>query len=73
MRYPKPPALSESRRAFLRGIPVLVNAIATLLFLLAVIAVGLVLVQQRRAEKMAAVQPEAEGGPIPLPGTVAAQ
>jgi len=58
----------------LRGIPVQVNAIATLLFLLAVIAVGLVLFQQRRAEKMAAVQPEAEeGGPIPLPGTAAAQ
>lgn len=44
----------------LRGIPVQVNAIATLLFLLAVIAVGLVLIQQRRAEKMAAVQPEPE-------------
>ncbi|HVD41988.1 MAG TPA: ABC transporter permease [Solirubrobacterales bacterium] len=58
----------------LRGIPVQVNAIATLLFLLAVIAVGLVLFQQRRAEKMAAVQPEEEpGGPIPLPGTAAAQ
>jgi len=57
----------------LRGIPVQVNAIATLLFLLAVIAVGLVLIQQRRAEKMAAVQPEPEVGPIPLPGTAAAQ
>ncbi|HEX6782365.1 MAG TPA: ABC transporter permease [Solirubrobacterales bacterium] len=57
----------------LRGIPVQVNAIATLLFLIAVIAVGLVLFQQRRAEKMAAVQPEAEGGPIPIPGTAAAQ
>lgn len=58
----------------LRGIPVQVNALATLLFLLAVIAVALVLFQQRRAEKMAAVQPEEEpGGPIPLPGTAAAQ
>jgi spermidine/putrescine transport system permease protein len=58
----------------LRGIPVQVNAIATLLFLLAVIAVGLVLIQQRRAEKMAAIQPEAEETPvIPLPGTAAAQ
>jgi spermidine/putrescine transport system permease protein len=58
----------------LRGIPVQVNALATLLFVVAVIAVGLVLVQQRRAERMAAVQPEAEaGGPIPLPGTAAAQ
>ncbi len=45
----------------LRGIPVQVNALATLLFLVAVIAVALVLVQQRRAERMAAVQPEAEG------------
>jgi spermidine/putrescine transport system permease protein len=58
----------------LRGIPVQVNALATLLFLLAVIAVALVLVQQRRAERMAAVRPEDEdGAPIPLPGTAAAQ
>jgi spermidine/putrescine transport system permease protein len=57
----------------LRGIPIQVNAIATLLFLIAVVAVGLVLFQQRRAEKMAAVQPEPEGGPIPLPSTAAAQ
>lgn len=42
----------------LRGIPVQVNALATLLFLVAVIAVALVLFQQRRAERMAAVQPE---------------
>jgi spermidine/putrescine transport system permease protein len=58
----------------LRGIPVQVNALATLLFLVAVVAVGLVLFQQRRAEKMASVQPDSEpGGPIPLPGTAAAQ
>jgi spermidine/putrescine transport system permease protein len=58
----------------LRGIPVQVNALATLLFLIAVVAVAIVLFQQRRAERMAAVQPEAEpGGPIPLPGTAAAQ
>jgi spermidine/putrescine transport system permease protein len=58
----------------LRGIPVQVNALATLLFLVAVVAVAIVLFQQRRAERMAAVQPEAEpGGPIPLPGTAAAQ
>ncbi len=42
----------------LRGIPVQVNALATLLFLVAVVAVSLVLFQQRRAERMAAVQPE---------------
>jgi spermidine/putrescine transport system permease protein len=58
----------------LRGIPVQVNALATLLFLVAVVAVAIVLFQQRRAERMAAVQPEAEAdGPIPLPGTAAAQ
>jgi spermidine/putrescine transport system permease protein len=58
----------------LRGIPVQVNALATLLFLVAVIAVGLVLFQQRRAERMASVQPGAEAdGPIPLPGAAAAQ
>jgi len=58
----------------LRGIPVQVNALATLLFLVAVIAVGLVLFQQRRAERMASVQPEVEAdGPIPLPGAAAAQ
>ncbi|HEY8502034.1 MAG TPA: ABC transporter permease [Solirubrobacterales bacterium] len=47
----------------LRGIPVQVNALATLLFLIAVIAVGLVLFQQRRAERMASVRPEPEAGP----------
>jgi spermidine/putrescine transport system permease protein len=57
----------------LRGIPVQVNALATLLFLVAVIAVGLVLIQQRRAERMAAVQPEPEGGPVPISGTAPAR
>jgi spermidine/putrescine transport system permease protein len=58
----------------LRGIPVQVNVLATLLFVMAVIAVALVLIQQRRAERMAAVQPEPEErAPIPLPGTAAAQ
>jgi spermidine/putrescine transport system permease protein len=58
----------------LRGIPVQVNALATLLFLVAVVAVALVLFQQRRAERMAAVQSETEpASPIPLPGTAAAQ
>ena len=58
----------------LRGIPVQVNALATLLFLVAVVAVALVLFQQRRAERMAAVRPDAEpDGLIPLPGTAAAQ
>ncbi len=58
----------------LRGIPVQVNALATLLFLVAVFAVSLVLFQQRRAERMAAVQPEPEeAGPIPLAGATAAR
>jgi spermidine/putrescine transport system permease protein len=52
----------------LRGIPVQVNALATLLFVVAVICVGLVLWQQRRAERMAAVRPEREPAPpIPAP------
>jgi spermidine/putrescine transport system permease protein len=61
--------------ASLRGIPVQVNALATLLFLAAVVAIALVLVQQRRAERMNAVRPEQEAAtpPIPLPGTAAAQ
>lgn len=46
----------------LRGIPVQVNALATLLFVVAVIAVGLVIFQQRRAERMASVRPEQEAG-----------
>jgi len=53
----------------LRGIPVQVNALATLLFVGAVLAAALVIWQQRRAERMAAVRPE----PIPVPGTAAAQ
>jgi spermidine/putrescine transport system permease protein len=44
----------------LRGIPIQVNVLATLLFLLVVAAVALVLWQQRRAEQMAAVRPEQE-------------
>jgi spermidine/putrescine transport system permease protein len=47
----------------LRGIPVQVNALATLLFIVAVVAVALVLFQQRRAERMAAVRPEPEAVP----------
>jgi spermidine/putrescine transport system permease protein len=46
--------------AHLRGIPVQVNVLATLLFALSVIAILLVLWQQRRAERMAAVMPEPE-------------
>jgi spermidine/putrescine transport system permease protein len=44
----------------LRGIPVQVNVLATLLFAITVVGIVLVLWQQRRAERMAAVRPEAE-------------
>jgi spermidine/putrescine transport system permease protein len=48
----------------LRGIPIQVNVLATILFLLVVAAVALVLWQQRRAEAMAAVRPDEEVGPF---------
>jgi spermidine/putrescine transport system permease protein len=52
----------------LRGIPVQVNALATLLFLVAVVAVAVVLWQQRRAERLAAIRPDREPAPpIPAP------
>jgi spermidine/putrescine transport system permease protein len=44
----------------LRGIPVQVNVLATLLFLATALAIALVLWQQRRAERMAEVRPEPE-------------
>jgi spermidine/putrescine transport system permease protein len=44
--------------AHLRGIPVQVNVLATMLFVVTVIAITLVLWQQRRAERMASVRPE---------------
>jgi spermidine/putrescine transport system permease protein len=46
--------------AALRGIPVQVNVLATLLFVVTVAAVALVIWQQRRAERMAEVRPEPE-------------
>lgn len=46
--------------AHLRGIPVQVNVLATMLFAVTVIAITLVLWQQRRAERMASVRPEQE-------------
>jgi len=54
----------------LRGIPVQVNAIATLLFVVAILAAAGVILQQRRAERMAKAAPEKE--PIPV-GTAAAR
>ena len=47
-----------------RGIPVEVNVIAMILFGVTVVAMGLTVLQQRRAERMAAVRPEQEGPPI---------
>jgi spermidine/putrescine transport system permease protein len=46
--------------AHLRGIPVQVNVLATMLFMVTVIAICLVLWQQRRAERMASVRAEQE-------------
>ncbi len=47
--------------AHLRGIPVQVNVLATMLFAVTVGAIGLVIVQQRRAERLAAIRPQQEG------------
>jgi spermidine/putrescine transport system permease protein len=44
-----------------RGIPVEVNAIATILFTVTLLAMGLTVLQQRRAERMASVRPAQEG------------
>ena len=46
--------------AHLRGIPVQVNVLATMLFVVTLAAIMLVIWQQRRAERMAAVRPEPE-------------
>jgi spermidine/putrescine transport system permease protein len=46
--------------AHLRGIPVQVNVLATMLFALVVTAICFVLWQQRRAQRMASVRPEQE-------------
>jgi spermidine/putrescine transport system permease protein len=54
-----------------RGIPVEVNVIAMMLFGATVAAMGFATWQQRRAEKMAAVRPEQEGAPVPMPGAAA--
>jgi spermidine/putrescine transport system permease protein len=62
----------------LRGIPVQVNVLATMLFALVVAAVALVIWQQRRAERMASARPDDEeleqfgGTPPPTPGAATA-
>ena len=53
----------------LRGIPVQVNVLATMLFVVIALATCLVLWQQRRAERMASVRPE----PVPTPEPAAAR
>jgi spermidine/putrescine transport system permease protein len=47
----------------LRGIPIQVNVLATILFVVTATAIGLVIWQQRRAERMAAVRPDPEAEP----------
>jgi spermidine/putrescine transport system permease protein len=55
--------------AALRGIPIQVNVLATMLFALVVVAVALVIWQQRRAERMASVLPDDESAPaVPAVG-----
>ena len=44
-----------------RGIPVEVNVLATMLFLVTVVAMVATVIQQRRAEKLAAVRPDQDG------------
>jgi spermidine/putrescine transport system permease protein len=56
----------------LRGIPVQVNAIATMLFIVTAVAILLVIWQQRRAERLAAVSPEPKEIEV-LPGPVTAR
>ena len=46
----------------LRGIPVQVNVLATMLFMVTVVAIVAVLWQQRRAERMASVRPDGVSG-----------
>jgi len=48
-----------------RGIPVEVNVLATMLFLLTLIAMAATIWQQRRAEKLAAVRPDDEDSSLP--------
>jgi spermidine/putrescine transport system permease protein len=48
----------------LRGVPVQVNVLATMLFVVTLAAIILVIWQQRRAERMTQVQPEPEPAPV---------
>jgi spermidine/putrescine transport system permease protein len=53
--------------AALRGVPVQVNVLATMLFLVTIAAIALVIWQQRRAEQMAQVLPDDDVEPLPAP------
>src|SRR5215208_898643 len=54
-----------------RGIPVEVNVIATILFVVTVVAMALVVRQQRQAEELASMVPDDESAPGPLgPGAL---
>src|SRR5215208_4381488 len=54
-----------------RGIPVEVNVIATMLFVVTVVAMALVVRQQRQAEELASMVPDDESAPGPLgPGAL---
>jgi spermidine/putrescine transport system permease protein len=55
-----------------RGIPVEVNVIATMLFVVTLAAMGFTIWQQSRAEKLAAIRPEQEADPAVGPPTAAA-
>jgi spermidine/putrescine transport system permease protein len=55
-----------------RGIPVEVNVMATILFAVTVVAMLFTVWQQRRAERMAAVQPEPEEAEAAVPARAAA-
>ncbi len=48
-----------------RGIPVEVNVIATMLFAVTLVAMGLTVLQQRRAERLASVRPQQEEEALP--------
>jgi spermidine/putrescine transport system permease protein len=54
-----------------RGIPVEVNVIATILFVVTVVAMLLVVWQQRRAERLAATLPDPDEGAAAPPGSPA--
>ncbi len=51
-----------------RGIPVQVNVLATMLFMLTVIAMVATVIQQRRAEKLASIRPDQDADGT-MPGT----